>query len=56
MLKRTNNRGLAFSNKGDYHRALVDFNMAIDLKPDYANAYSNRGMAIRYNKAILTVL
>ena len=31
--------------KGDFDRAIADFNRAIELKPDYAEAYNNRGNA-----------
>ena len=42
-----NNRGLTYGEKGDYDRAIKDFNMAIDLNPHYAYAYNNRGAAYR---------
>ena len=32
-------------NKGDYQGALVAYNQAIQLNPNYAKAYSNRGLA-----------
>jgi len=38
-----NNRGIAYNDKGDYDRAIQDFDAAIRLKPDYAKAYYNRG-------------
>ena len=31
----------------DYQSAIVDYNKSIDLKPDFALAYSNRGYAYR---------
>ena len=37
--------GLLTGQKGDFDRAIEDFNKAIDLKPDYAKAYYNRGIA-----------
>ena len=32
-------------NKGDYDRAIADYDRAIQLKPDYADAYVGRGVA-----------
>jgi tetratricopeptide (TPR) repeat protein len=39
------NRGNAWSRKGDYDRAIADFNEAIRLDPQDASAYYNRGNA-----------
>jgi tetratricopeptide (TPR) repeat protein len=36
------NRGTAYLSKGDYDRALADFNQAVKLQPDGASAYFNR--------------
>ena len=36
------NRGLAHSKKGEFERAIVDYTEAIELKPDYADAYYRR--------------
>src|SRR5271157_2830555 len=58
-----NTRGTLLDTKGDYHRAIQDFDQAIRLKPDYAQPFNNRGLsyahqaefdrAIRdYNEAI----
>src|SRR5262245_12506321 len=37
-----NNRGIQYSQKHDYDRAIADFNEAIRLDPNDAHAYSNR--------------
>ena len=40
-----NNRGVAYSKKGDYDRALTELTKAIQLNPIFAIAYNNRGDA-----------
>ena len=40
-----NNRGNAYSKKGEVDRAIQDYNTAIDLNSEYALAYNNRGNA-----------
>lgn len=35
-------RGLAYSEKGDYGRALADYRMAIKLKPDIGVRFNDR--------------
>ena len=37
------NRGLVWSAKGDKDRALSDYNQAIRLNPQFADAFNNRG-------------
>jgi tetratricopeptide (TPR) repeat protein len=37
-------RGNAYANKGDYDRAIADYDQAIRFKPGYATAYYNRGI------------
>jgi tetratricopeptide (TPR) repeat protein len=39
------NRGIAYANLSQYHRAITDYNEAIRLKPDDSSAYLNRGRA-----------
>ena len=38
-----NNRGVAYSAKGDFDRTIEDYTKAIELNPNYAVAYNNRG-------------
>ncbi len=40
-----NQRGIAWSQKGDYDRAVADYTKAIDINPRYTNAYNHRGIA-----------
>jgi len=42
-----NNRGLAYYDKGDYDRAIADYDQAIQLEPD-ATTYYSRGLAYYY--------
>ncbi len=41
------NRGVAYKIKGQYDRALRDYEQAIRLNPSNANAYNNRGVIYR---------
>ena len=40
-------RGVAHKFKGDFDRALEDYDQAILLNPSFANAYNNRGVIYR---------
>jgi tetratricopeptide (TPR) repeat protein len=42
-----NNRGLAFKEKGQFDRALEDFDRAITLNPSEYEAYTNRGVVLK---------
>ena len=42
-----NNRGNAYYAKGQFDRAIKDYDEAIRLKPDLAEAFSNRGNVYR---------
>ena len=39
-----NNRGNAYSAKGDFDHAIEDYDLAIQLNPNYAHSYNNRGV------------
>ncbi len=43
--KAYNSRGLSYSSKGDYKRAIANFTEALKLRPKYINAYNSRGYA-----------
>ena len=40
-----NGRGVAYKNKGNYDRAIEDYDKSIDLQPAYAAAWNNRSVA-----------
>jgi len=40
-------RGMAYDDLGDLEKALADFNRAIQISPNYADAYNNRGEVFR---------
>jgi tetratricopeptide (TPR) repeat protein len=40
-----NNRGNAYTAKGQYDRAVQDYDQSIKLNPNYARAFNNRGVA-----------
>ena len=50
------NRGLSYKNKGQYDRAIEDYDQAIKLNPHYTDAFNNRGVAYKnkgqYDRAI----
>jgi tetratricopeptide (TPR) repeat protein len=43
-------RGVAYDDKGQYDRAIQDYDQAIKLDPNYATALSNRADAIAKKK------
>ena len=51
-----NNRGIAYSDMGQYDRALEDYNKVIAMNPYYSRVYNNRGVVYsrqgRYDMAI----
>ena len=40
-----NNRGIHHKNKGEYDRAIQDYNQALKIDPQYALSFNNRGNA-----------
>ena len=44
-----NNRGTAYGELGNYQQAIKDFTKAIELNPQYAMAYYNRGLTYGRN-------
>ena len=46
------NRGLAYKNKGQWGRAIADYDEAIRLNSDIAETFSNRGTAYYYKGQI----
>ena len=42
------NRGLAYKSKGQWDRAIADYDEAIRLNPDLAETFTNRGTAYYY--------
>ena len=51
-----NNRGNAYVAKGEYDRAIQDYDQSIKLSPNYSKAFNNRGVAYQkkgeYDRAI----
>jgi len=46
-------RGNAYLEKGEYDRAITAYSKAIELKPDYADAWYNRGIC--YNNKVFSL-
>ncbi|MFZ7110364.1 MAG: tetratricopeptide repeat protein [Desulfatiglandales bacterium] len=40
-----NNLGLAYHNKGQYHKAIASYLKAVELSPSYGSCYKNLGLA-----------
>ncbi len=49
-----NTQGLKKSGKGRYEASIADFNRAIQLKQDYAEAYYNRGSSLAQDECVHT--
>src|SRR3984885_2122000 len=51
-----NNRGNAYTDKGEYELAIQDYDESIKLNPNYAKPFNNRGVAYQkkgdYDRAI----
>jgi len=51
-----NNRGAVYKSRGEYDRAILEYNKAIKIDPGLTNAYNNRGNAYQdkseYDRAI----
>lgn len=45
-----NHRGISWGEKGDYDRAISDFNKALEINPRYAGAYRGRGITFFYKR------
>jgi tetratricopeptide (TPR) repeat protein len=43
-------RGTAYGHKGEYDRAIADYNQSLQLNPKYAATFYNRGLAYSYKK------
>jgi len=47
------NRGNAYDEKGSLAVAIADYDRALGIDPNYADAYFNRGVALRRHKRIV---
>ncbi len=47
-----NERGLAYFDSNNLEQAITDFSTAIDINPDFAVAYYNRGRAYDLEQAL----
>ncbi|MEE8075142.1 MAG: tetratricopeptide repeat protein, partial [Candidatus Binatia bacterium] len=51
-----NNRGNAYTRKGQYDQAISDFNKALEINPRDAKAYNDRGVSYarkgQYDQAV----
>ena len=45
LAKAFRNRGIAYDDKGEYDRAIQDYDQSIRINPNFADAYSSRGSA-----------
>ena len=63
--KHTFSAALHYAKSGEYDRAIKEFNRSLQLKPDNAIAYTNRGIVCRnkgdvdqsindFNRAVIT--
>jgi tetratricopeptide (TPR) repeat protein len=52
MPKHTINRSIAYENKGDYDRAIKDFDAAIRLNPNDAEAYNKQINRLRKQRGL----
>jgi tetratricopeptide (TPR) repeat protein len=45
-------RGVDYYRKGQYDKAISDFNRALEINPRYAEAYINRGITYRSQRPV----
>jgi len=39
-----NNLGLAYFHRGEFSKAMIEYNKALEIDPDYSESYNNRGL------------